>query len=631
MLFPAVTCSCSKVELNDECKSGLSAVPLSHHQAEAVSSHNGLLDHSAAKSDTSFIRRNGPQTFFGNFGSKPNPCFQPLRLTTETIDELRIGTWCYNGVLNLEESPSEDSDALREAYRSLGLGEELSVIEEQRDRLEDALQQEQEQLQVIAHGNAQLKSQIKQQWDQEAGLEQDSSKEMVCEETEKKLFSLGTDDLVQALNEENRALADRIQELRAHIELREDEIQKEQIHVKEHICKLEADGARQQEENHEQGCLITELTRKTEDDLNTIMELQQKLMEYEQCKEDTKHNKPGGFQTKHTQTVFSEDNLDKCVDMLVNCVIEGDKEPQFTSDEPQENMNDASQMMNRGKSPDNLHASVLSEQVDQLTKMIQSLKTEQEELTGCIQYQREQQKEVSQSIQAQTEEKQRLTREIWGLKEEKDHVFKSLAGLKQERERLTRAVCGLKDERDQFQRSTSGLKEEKEQLSEELPTLKKEKDALLESISSGIKERDKALLSLETLQNESHQLSQAVLNLKQERDELTRFLMGLEERRDKVQQYETLHEECTKLTKSVSSLKEEEVRIEFSISRLKQEEQQMMLLLQEQQDEHSRLQTTSPSQTQTREKVTLQPLKTVLRGTEYEEEDEARCQNNLQV
>ena len=45
-------------------------------------------------------------------------------MTTETLDEFQLGTWCSSGTLNLEESPSEESDALREAYRSLGFGED---------------------------------------------------------------------------------------------------------------------------------------------------------------------------------------------------------------------------------------------------------------------------------------------------------------------------------------------------------------------------------------------------------------------------------------------------------------------------------------------------------------------------
>lgn len=81
-------------------------------------------------------------------------------MTTETLDEFTLGTWCSRGILNLEESPSEESDALREAYRSLGLGEDLEALREQRDRLEVALQQTREQLQMMAQENTRLKLQF---------------------------------------------------------------------------------------------------------------------------------------------------------------------------------------------------------------------------------------------------------------------------------------------------------------------------------------------------------------------------------------------------------------------------------------------------------------------------------------
>ncbi|XP_055015219.1 trichohyalin-like [Boleophthalmus pectinirostris] len=598
-----------KVQISDEEQ--LSVVLPDRHQSTAESSHNSPVDPSiAAKSETSLTSTHEPQTVFGNFGSKSNPSFQSLTLTTETIDELRMGAWCYNGVLNLEESPGEDCDALREAYRSLGLGGDLDFIKEQRDRFEEALQQTHEQLKMTLLENASLKSQIKLQ--EETVLREESSKDALCENStldDSARFSIGSDDLVQSLNEENRALAERIQELRDHIELREEEIMKERSEVKEQICRLEIDGARQQQEINEQACLVTELTKKTEDDLNIIMELQQKLVEYEELKEEIRRKKLFGFQSKHTQTVFRKDNIDECVDIVVNCVIESDKEPQFLS--KQGNVSEVSQTT--GKS-DNPEVNLMNEEVDRLTKLVQSLKTEQEDLMGRIKTQRLQQKEVAQSIRAQTEEKQHLTREVWGLKEEKDHIFKSLTGLKQEREVLTRAVCGFKDEKDQFQRSMADLRKEKEQLFQDLPNLKRKKDVILETISSGIKERDQIVQSIQNLQKESLQLNQALLKLKQEKDELSSHLKSLKETKDKEHLFNNLEEECAKLQKSVSSLKEEERRMTFSVSRLKQEENQMGILIQQLQEEHSRLQATSQGQTKASE------MDPTYAANEYEEQ-----------
>lgn len=363
--------------------------------------------------------------------------------------------------------------------------------------------------------------------------------------------------------------------------------------MREHISKLEVDGVRLEQENQEQGCLIIELTKKTEDDLNTIMELQQKLVEGEQHKEESQvDEKLCGSQLQNEDTAaisgcFQQNNLEECVDIVVESVLKGE-EPQLMSHQQPGDLTTASAPGSQHDNHDNqlqnglqssLHVSSLTEQVGQLTKSVQSLKTEQEELLVCINSLREQQKEVTQSVQTQTEVKQQLTRTVWGLKEEKDSISKSLALLKQEREQLTRTVCGLRDERDQFTRSMSGPKEEKEQLSKSISGLKGEKEKLLESLSSGKEERDQIMRSLESLQTESDRLSKTVLCLKQERDELSDSLKGLKEQREKEQSSYTLQEDHTRLIKSVRSLREEKEGIELSISCLKKEEGQIKLLL----------------------------------------------------
>lgn len=70
-----------------------------------------------------------------------------------------MGTWCSRGILNLEEHPSEESDALREAYRNLGLGEDPDTLQEQCDGLEDTLQDK--QLQMMVQENTGLKLQLR--------------------------------------------------------------------------------------------------------------------------------------------------------------------------------------------------------------------------------------------------------------------------------------------------------------------------------------------------------------------------------------------------------------------------------------------------------------------------------------
>ncbi|XP_073342655.1 uncharacterized protein [Pagrus major] len=553
-----------------------SAVLPVHHQATAESTQINKEDHSSsAKSEPP--PKNGPLSLFHHPGS--NPIRQSLPFATETLDEFKLGTWCSRGMLNLEQSPSEESDALRDAYRSLGLGEDLEALQEHRDRLEVALQHTQEQLQMMAQENTRLKLQLRKEVEEEPG----SAREK--------------DDLVQALNQENRALADRIQELLAHIELREEEMKREETQLKEHISKLEE----LKQENQEHGCLITELTKKTEDDLNTIMELQQKLAEAEHRMEETQVDKDlGGSAISGS---FQQNNLEECVDSLVESVLQGE-EPQLISCHHHVDSAAASAPVSKhGSHYDPLQKSLymnsLTDQVGQLTKLIQSLKTEQEDLSGNIESLREQQREVSLSVQTQTEVKQQLTRSVWGLKEEKDSISLYLTGLKQEREQLTRTVCGLKDERDQFIRSMSSLKEEKEQLTKSLSGLEREKGKLSESLSSGKEEKDQIMQSLQSLQTESDQLIQAVLYLKQERDELTNSLKCLKEQRDKEQSSYTLKEDSDKLIKSVSSLREEKESIELSISCLRKEEEQIKLQLQGLKEERNGLKAALSSQTQT--------------------------------
>lgn len=577
-----------------------SAVAPVHHQVAAESIQNTEDPSSPAKSETLSSPEINSLNLFTHLASKSSLSFQSLSLTTETIDEFKPGTWCSRGALNLEEIPSEESDAIREAYRSLGLGEDLEALQEQRDCLEAALQRTHQQLQVMAQDNAELKSQLR--------------KRAEVQETEASPVQgntiLAQDDLVQALNQENRALADRIQELLAHIELREGEMKMEQTQLGEHICRLKEDQAQLEQENQEQGCLITELTRKTEDDLNTIMELQQKLVESGECKEGSQVDKElfgSQWQSKNTAVIlgrFQQNNLEECVDSLMESVLKG-TESQLMSQQPDNLFTASGPDSQHNKHNDslqnspqsNLHVSSLTDEVDQLTKSVQSLKTEKEELISKISYIREEQREVALSVQTQTEEKQCLTRTVWGLKEEKDRISQSLVGLKQEREHLTRTVCGLKDERDQLIKLMNSLKKEKEQLTTCLSGLERENEKLLESLSSG---KEEGAQTVQSLQKESDQLSQTVLSLKLERDELIDSLKRLTEQRDQEQLSYILQEDRDKLLKSISSLKEEKDRIEHSINSLKQEENQIMQLLQGLREERNSLETGFHSLTQER-------------------------------
>ncbi|XP_033949004.1 trichohyalin-like isoform X2 [Pseudochaenichthys georgianus] len=597
-----------EVHLTSDEGTGLpysSVVPPVHQLVAAESLQDNTEDHSSsAKSE------NPPKTF-----KKNNTSPQSLSLTTEKLDELKLGTWCSRGILNMEESPSEESEALMEAYRSLGLGDDLKALQDQCDRLEVTLGKTQEQLRMMDQENTRMKLQLKKDSEkQEADAQQGSSKGEVSTLPPS---DGGEDELVLALNQENRALAERIQELLAHNELREEEIKRERTHLRQHISELEADRVTLKQESQEQECLITELTKKTEDDLNSIMELQQRLVESEQRMEESQiGNKLQSEFSAATSGRFQQKNLEECVDSLVESMLKGD-EPRLESSQQAEDLTvvtaASSQHNNQDDLLSSLHVSTLTDKVSQLTKTVQSLKTEEEELSGSLNTLRAHQREVSLSVQTQTEVKQQLTRTVWGLKEEKDGISKSVAGLKQEREQLTRTVCGFKDERDQLIRSTSGLKEEKESLS----GLEIEKEKLLESLSHGKEQRDQIMQSLQSVQTESEQLSQAVLHFKQERDELTDSLKCLKKQRDEERSSSTSQEE---VIKSAITLREDEERIKHSISCLKQEEKKMKLLLQGLREERDRLKAALPSPTQTERRNQKQPL-----TTETETGDTQRC------
>lgn len=546
-----------------------SAVPLVHHQVTSEDTAS-ITEHYPSALKLKMPPKNNPLNSFYR-GSEPSINFKSFSLTTESLDEFKLGNWCSAGILNLEESPSEESDALREAYRSLGLGGDLKALQEQRDDLEVVLQRTQNQLKEMAEENVQLKLELRKQAEEkEVETEQSSLREKIntpftfdgndhlrsSPTQDDTILALAQDDPIQALNQENRAMTERIKELVAHIELKEVDMAKQQTQLMERISRLEEDQVRLEQENQEQGCLISELTKKTEDDLNTIMELQQKLVQGEEV----------------AHLMFSQET-----DTLKTDSVSGSQ-----------HNNHCDSLKN--SSQNHLHVGSLREQVAQLTNSVQNLKTEQEGLTKYISSLREQRREVALSIQVQTEEKQQLTRTLWRLKEEKDCICKALADLKQEKEQLSRTVCGLRNEKEHFVRSMNGLNQEKEQLTKSLSALERDKGAIMESLSSGKEEKDEIMKSLQSLRTESDQVSQTVLNLKQERDELTNSLKCLEEQRDQEQISFSLMEEHDGLMKSVSSLKEEKGRSEHSVSCLKEEEKQIMLVIQGLREERNSLQ-----------------------------------------
>ncbi|XP_028314658.1 trichohyalin-like isoform X2 [Gouania willdenowi] len=384
--------------------------------------------------------------------STSGPTKTSLAFTTEIVDEFKLGN------MSLEESPSEESDALLHAYKSLGLGDDVRALQEQHRDVKVSLEDNSSHK---THDSHVLHASF-------------------CQDDP----SSTQDDLVYALNQENRALANRIQELLYHMELREEEIPKEKTCLREEIKRLQENEVRLEQTNQEQAGLISELTKKTEDDLNAIMELQQKLAEI------------------------------KDLQYLQDCKGPGSASDSLHSGQCFKSLD--------GNSPFN----------QETFDSIQSLKTQQEELSASIKSFKEQQRDVSQSVRAQNEEKQQLTRDIWGLKEEKDRISRSVAELKLEKEKLNRTVCGLRDERKQFTKSMSRLKEEEEHMKNTLSALERDKEAMKKCLSTETEKRDQIIQSMQSLQTESEKLNRSVFHLKEKRDKLCKDLKCEKEQRD---------------------------------------------------------------------------------------------------
>lgn len=361
-------------------------------------------------------------------------------------------------------------------------------------------------------------------------------------------------------------MATRVQELLTHIKVREEETETEKTELKGRISNLEVYTVRLQQENQEQVGLITELTKKTEDDLNIIMDLQQKVAEVEQAVQDPWRSQPHsenpasvsqGFQgsssKESAETMSKQHSRASTTASPPACHQEKDYKPQHNGP--------------------GVH--LPTDELGKLSTSIHSLQMHREELSNSISSLREQHQEVALSVRTQTDVKQQLTRTVWGLKEEKDRISQFLDGLKQERGELTRTVRTLKNERDRCMRSTSSTAEEKEQLMKSIFDLKMENENLLESLSCRKEERDQIMCLIQSFKTERDQLNQAVVFLRQERDELTNSLKCLKEQRDEEKSLYASEEDRVNLMKSG---REEKGRMELSISSLQWEDKQVKWL-----------------------------------------------------
>ncbi|XP_031645823.1 centromere-associated protein E isoform X6 [Oncorhynchus kisutch] len=526
--------------------------------------------------------------------------------SVEGLGELTLRDWCPGPggfpSLNLEEGTSEETEALKEAYRSMG--GDMDSLRDHRDQLESTLRHTQDQLHRVTDENARLKCKLRAQGETGAcEVEQGSSLvgESMTNVQENKvstlnlipqscrdltatpyqndtilalaqddlsLYALAQDDLALALNQENRALGRRIQELLAHIESQEGESERELVQLRLQVSLLERESTRLEQENLEQGGLITELTRKTEDDLNTIIELQERRVESSQL---------GLQQGDSGLTIESESECGQQGEHAVGSVHAQQGQPtvgvvtSLQGDQTPGSVNSGVPQV------DHTVESVCSQQEDRLTtESTCRLREKRDELIGYLSDLKEEREQVALSLSSQTEEKHQLTRSMWVLKEERDQIHKSLCSLKEEKEQLTRSLCGLKDERDKVTRSMCGLKEERDQLTRSLCGLKDERDKVTRSMCGLKEERDQLVQSMFGLQEERDQPVQSMSGLQEERDQLVQSMSGLQEERDQlVQSMSGLQEERDQLVQSMSGLQEERDQLVQSMDVLREQREQL--------------------------------------------------------
>ncbi|XP_055744915.1 golgin subfamily B member 1-like isoform X3 [Salvelinus fontinalis] len=538
--------------------------------------------------------------------------------SVEGLGELTLRDWCPGPggfpSLNLEEGTSEETEALREAYRSMG--GDMDSLRDHRDQLESTLRHTQDQLYRVTEENARLKCKLREQgetgaceveqWSSLVGesmtnvqenkvptpnLIPQGSRELTATpyqndtilalaQDDLSLYALAQDDLALALNQENRALGRRIQELLAHIESQEGESERELVQLRLQVSLLERESTRLEQENLEQGGLITELTRKTEDDLNTIIELQERRVEsgqlgLQQCDSGLTTESECGQQGEHAVGSVPAQQGQPTVGVVTS--LQGDQTPGS---------------VNSGVlQVDHTVESVCGQQEDRLTtESTCRLGEKRDELIGYLSDLNEEREQVALSLSSQTEEKHQLTRSMWVLKEERDQIHKSLCGLKEVKEQLTRTLCGLKDERDKVMRSMCGLKEERDQLVQSMSGLQEERDQLVQSMSGLQEERDQLVQSMSGLQEERDQLVQSMSGLQEERDQLVQSMSELQEERDQlVQSMSGLQEERDQLVQSMSGLQEERDQLVQSMSGLQEERDQLVQSMSGLQEERDQL------------------------------------------
>lgn len=158
----------------------LIAVPPIDHQAAVVYKQNYKKDFSLQAKSKNLPKHKAP-VLLQSFFNKPKCHLQSLPFTVETFGNVKLG--------DVEESLSEESDALRRAFQSLGFDEDP---QQQCENLNMDLQHRKEQMKAVTQENAELKSQLrKTRCEEQTTSDLHSSREKVwCTFCRKNVFEV---------------------------------------------------------------------------------------------------------------------------------------------------------------------------------------------------------------------------------------------------------------------------------------------------------------------------------------------------------------------------------------------------------------------------------------------------------
>ncbi|KAJ8390254.1 hypothetical protein AAFF_G00108230 [Aldrovandia affinis] len=299
--------------------------------------------------------------------------------------------------------PSEGTNSMKETV--LNLESEVESLRNDKKELESILHSQEEALQRVSEDIARLKmSQTGgsyEGWEASAGERGD----------------LQLETLKNNWRQENKVLARRNEELLDQMAKLEGDYERELAQLRLQISLQERDMGQLEEENGQQGCVIAELQKKTEDDLNVVLELQDALRE--------KSDQIALLQSK------VEDDLN--VVLVLQDALREKESGQAVCQEEQNNQEDVTCGTSAPESQESIHLKQSLEESREALSLLEAAKTQQQEI-------------------------------INGLEDERRRDSQSAAGLREEVTRLSRLASGLEGELREARAERDGLEERRQDL-----------------------------------------------------------------------------------------------------------------------------------------------------------------------